>query len=344
MPETNAPTINSINDLFYYYEKMESSDVNVSSVEIALDDFLEHFKFILKYNDTLGRLHGTIDASLAASIVDLQEFVFDLYRRFKYQDQTVTLSEDEQNALRVYVKIADGSTEEIIENLKDITGVLFMDMTGKQKIIAMFVLSSVLTVGFVGSKYIDYLESSKKVEASTAEERLENERLQIVINGYSKVQAEVNSRPLYKEAIKNGQKALLKPVKQNNSYTVRPIDNLDELNTTVKGTYIVDAEKAKKILKTTRNTSATEIITDYFYIKYIEALEETHHYKIKLVSSSSEVYGLVEIDASDEDIDLNILSRHLANRHPAKLTVRTKTLNATTSVDKLIATLTTEEQ
>ncbi|MCK9373899.1 MAG: hypothetical protein M0P91_11945 [Sulfuricurvum sp.] len=350
MPHEAMGSISTLDDLFYYFEKLENAEVDSAGVELAIDDFLTHFRFMLVYNDTLGRLNGTIDAELATAIVEIQEFIYDLYKKIKYQDQDRPLSDEEKTALRVYVKISIGSTEEIVENLRDIAGVIFSGMTGKQKVIALTIIAMVFTGGYIGKSYIDYLESTKTAEIEAAGEhletearvehsRLENARIDTIINGYNKVVHEINSRPQYVESIRMGQKAVLKPIKQNNSYTFKPSDNLEASKTFNQDNYIVDAEKAKRILKQKRNSSETEIVTDTYYIRSIEALEDRHSYRVKIVSSGSDIYGTIDFSSTDEDIDFDALSRHLSSRTALRLTVRTKTLNSITSIDKLIATI-----
>lgn len=332
MAEPETVNISSLDDLYYYFDLMEKSQVDVNSVEIALDSFLENFNFKLNYEDNLGRLNGTVDALLASSIVDFQEYIYSLYKIVKHQDADKVLSDDEKDRLRIYVKISDGSTEELIKNLDNILKVIFENMSGKQKIILLTLIATILTAGFVGDSYIDHLKSK-------AGEEQETERLKSVINGFTKVQTEINERPLYKEAIKNGQKALLKPVKTNDSYTFTPCDANDSIKV-LPSDHTIDNKLAKELLKQKRNQSEQQIVTDSYYVKSIEALEDNNKYKVKLIGSSADIAGLIEIDASDEDIDYGTLAKHLHDKTAARLTVRTKTLNSVTSIDKLIATLT----
>ena len=215
-------------------------------------------------------------------------------------------------------------------------------MTGTEKVIVVVIVSMTFTAGYVGTEYIDHLNKKVETEQEVQSDTQETERVKAIIKGFSDVTREIRLRPLYKEAIKNGQKAVLKPVKQNNSYTLQPSDNLDEENTTIKTDYIIDAQKAKQILKTKRSTSETDIINDSFFVKYIEALEDNNKYKVKLVSANAEISGIVEFNTDDEDIDFNILSSHLANRTAVSLTVKTKTIKGNTTIEKLIATITEE--
>ncbi len=334
--------IKSLDDIFYYYSKVKDGEIKDSALSISLDDFLENFEYILDYKDNLDRLHGTIDVTLASAIIDLQEFINNLYKTIKYQDVPHILSDEELSALRIYVKISDGSTKEIIKNTRKLLEKMVENMTGTEKVIVVAIASMALTAGYVGTEYINHLNKKVEIEQEVQSDTQETERVKAIIKGFSDVTREIQLRPLYKEAIKNGQKAVLKPVKQNNSYTLQPSDNLDEENTTIKTDYIIDAQKAKQILKTKRSTSETDIINDSFFVKYIEALEDNNKYKVKLVSASAEISGIVEFDTDDEDIDFNILSSHLANRTAVSLTVKTKTIKGNTTIEKLIATITEE--
>jgi len=340
---TNTVEIKSLDDIFFYYSKVEDGEVADDVLSISIDDFLENFEFVLDYKDSLDRLHGTIDVTLASAIVDLQDFINNLYKIIKYQDTPHTLSDDELAALRIYVKIADGSTKEIIKNTGKLLEKMVDNMTGKEKVIVVAILAMVLTAGYIGNEYFDYLKQQDENNKTIQADHEETERTQAIIKGFSDVNREIQLRPLYKEVIKNGQKAVLKPIKQNNSYTLQPSDNLSDENKTVKSTYIVDEKKAKEILKTKRGTSETDIINDSFFVKYIEALEENNKYKVKIVSTSSEISGIVEFDADDEDINFDVLSSHLANRTAVSLTIKTKTINGNTTIEKLIATITQEE-
>ena len=334
--------IKSLDDIFYYYSKVKDGEIEDSALSISLDDFLENFEYILDYKDNLDRLHGTIDVTLASAIIDLQEFINNLYKTIKYQDVPHILSDEELSALRIYVKISDGSTKEIIKNTRKLLEKMVENMTGTEKVIVVAIVSMALTAGYMGTEYINHLNKKVEIEQEVQSDTQETERVKAIIKGFSDVTREIQLRPLYKEAIKNGQKAVLKPVKQNNSYTLQPSDNLDEENTTIKTDYIIDAQKAKQILKTKRSTSETDIINDSFFVKYIEALEDNNKYKVKLVSASAEISGIVEFDTDDEDIDFNILSSHLANRTAVSLTVKTKTIKGNTTIEKLIATITEE--
>jgi len=340
---TETIEIKSLDDIFYYYSKVKDGEVNDEALSISVDDFLENFEYILDYKDSLDRLHGTIDVTLASAIIDLQDFINNLYKVIKYQDTPHTLSDEELSALRIYVKIADGSTKEIIKNTRKLLEKMVKDMTGTEKVIVVAIVSMALTAGYVGTDYIDYLKQKDETTKEVESDKEETERTEAIIKGFTDVHREIQLRPLYKEAIKNGQKAVLKPVKQNNSYTLQPSDNLGDEHTTIKTPYIIDEEKAKRILKTKRSTSETDIINDSFFVKYIEALEDNNKYKVKLISTSSDISGIVEFNTDDEDIDFNILSSHLANRTAISLTIKTKTIKGNTTIEKLIATITSND-
>lgn len=334
--------IKSLDDLFFYYNEIKEENVEASTISIAVDDFLDTFEFVLDYNDNLNRLHGTIDVTLASAIIDLQEFINNLYKVIKYQDNPHILSDDELVSLRIYVQISDGSTKEIIKNTRKFLEKMVEDMTGTEKIIVVTIVAMALTGGYLGNEYIDYLKNKDEIIHETEQNKQETERTKAIIKGFSDVNREIALRPMYKDAIKQGQKAVLKPVRQNNSYTLKPSDTLDEDNKTIKSDYIIDETKAKEILKSKRNASEIDIINDNFIVKYIEALDNSSKYKVKLLSSTSDISGIVEVDIGDEDIDFNEIASHLASRSAIQLTVRTKTIKNNTTIDKLIATITSE--
>lgn len=342
--------IESFDDLFFYYNELHNKRVDGKAIEIALDDFLENFEFILTYKDNLNRLKGTVDNCLAEAIIDLQEFIYDLYKVVKHQDNPYVLSNSELNALKIYVKISDGSTKELIKNTRQLLETMVADMSATQKMIVIAMLSMVLTAGWVGTHYIDYLESTKKSELEIEAKKLENqkeadrliaenERTEMIIQGMRQVNQEIATRPIYKEVIKSGQKAILKPIRQDNGYTLVPSDNLGKDKTTIKASYVIDETKAKAILKSTRTASETNIVEDTFNIKYIEAMDDRTKYKIKVYSTTSDINGIVEISINDKAIDFDAISRHLSSRQAIKLRVKTKTLKNNTSVEDVLATV-----
>ncbi len=333
-------TIKSLDDLFFYYNEIKEEKVESNAISIALDDFLDTFEFVLDYKDNLNRLNGTIDATLASAIIELQEFINSLYKVIKYQDNPHVLSDEELASLRIYVKISEGSTKEIIKNTRKFLEKMVEDMTGTEKIIIVTIVAMAFTGGYLGSEYIDYLKNKDEIINETEQNEQETIRTKAIIKGFSDVTREIALRPMYKDAIKQGQKAILKPVRQNNSYTLSPSDTLSDDNKTIKSDYIIDDTKAKEILRSKRNSSETDIINDSFIVKYIEALDDRRKYKVKLISSTSEISGIVEIDIDDEDIDFNELSSHLGSRSTIQLTVRTKTIKNNTTIDRLIATIT----
>ena len=329
--------INSVEDLFFYFDSFKKGEITNDNLCIGIDNFIKNFSIILRYNDNLGRLNATVDSQLAQAIIDFQEFIYKTYKVLKYQDSPRELSDDEKASLKIYVKILRGSTIEEIVNLGGIIDKMVEGMDGEQKLIAFFILVSVTTVGFLGKKIIEYYakksDNKKEVDLSCQE----TEREEKIINGFTQVVRYVSDRPLYSEVIKDGQKALLKPVKNNNSYTLGVRDNLSDENTLFQEEAIVDSNKAKKILRGTRSSSETEIVTDYYYVKYIEALDDGG-YKAKLKSSSADAYGIVEFELDNENIDYEAIFNSMASREPIKLTVKTKTINNTVSIEKLIAT------
>lgn len=338
----NTYTIKSLDDLYFYYNEIKEENVEAKAISIAVDDFLDTFEFVLDYKDNLERLNGTIDVTLASSIMDLQEFINNLYKVIKYQDNPHTLSDDELDSLRIYVKISEGSTKELIKNTRKFLENMVENMTGTEKIIVVTIVAMALTGGYLGNDYINYLNSKDEIIAETEQNKEETIRTKAIIKGFSDVTREIALRPIYKDAIKQGQKAILKPVRQNNSYTLLPSDTLDKDNTTIKSEYIINDVKAKEILRSTRNSSEINIINDNYIVKYIEALDDRRKYKVKLISSTSDISGIVEIDIDNEDINFSELSSHLASRSAIELTVKTKTIKNNTVIDRLIATITTD--
>ena len=329
--------INSIEDLFFYFDSFKRGEITNERLCIGLDSFVKNFSIILRYNDSLSRLNATIDSQLAQAIIDFQEFIYKTYKVLRYQDSPRELSDDEKASLKIYVKILRGSTIEEIVNLGGIIDKMVEGMDGKQKLIAFFILISAMTAGYLVRKVIEYLAKKSDNEKEEELSRQETEREEKIISGFTQITKYIEDRPLYSEAIKDGQKALLKPVKNNNSYTLGIRDNLGDESTLFQEEILVDSNKAKKILRSTRSPSETETITDYYYVKYIEALDDGG-YKTKLKSSTAEAYGIVEFDINDENIDCEAIFNSMASREPIKLTVKTKTINGIVSVEKLIAT------
>jgi len=327
--------IKSLDDLFFYYNEIKEENVESSAISIAVDDFLDTFEFVLDYKDNLNRLNGTIDVTLASAIIDLQEFINNLYKVIKYQDNPHILSDEEIASLRIYVKISEGSTKEVIKNTRKFLEKMVEDMTGKEKIIVVAIVAIALTGGYLGNQYINYLQE-------TEQDNQETERTKAIVSGFTDITREIALRPMYKDVIKQGQKAILKPIRQNNSYTLAPSDTLDSANTMIKDEYIIDSTKAKEILRSTRNSSEVNIINDNYIVKYIEALDDRKKYKVKLISATSDISGIVEIDIDDEDINFTELSSHLASRSAIELTVKTKTIKNNTVIDRLIATITAD--
>lgn len=329
--------VNSVEDLFFYFDSFKKGEITNENLCIGIDNFIKNFSIILSYNDSLGRLNATIDSQLAQAIIDFQEFIYKTYKVLKYQDSPRELSDDEKASLKIYVKILRGSTIEEIVNLGGVIDKMVEGMDGEQKLIAFFILLSAITVGYLGKKSIEYFAKKSDNEKEEALSRQETERTGKITDGFSQMYRYVSSRPSYSEVIKDGQKALLKPVKNNNSYTLGIRDNLDDENTLFHEEIVIDSNKAKKILRGTRSPSETEIVTDYYYVKYIEALDDGG-YKMKLKSSSSDAYGIVEFGLDDENIDYDTIFGSMASREPMKLTVKTKTINGVVTIEKLIAT------
>lgn len=334
---TRQIEINSVDDLFYYFDEMKNGNITEEALSVSIDSFLDNFSIILRYKDNMNRLSGSIDDQLAQAIIDFQEFIFNTYKVLRYQDSPVTLSDDEKASLKIYVKISRGSTIEEVLGLKEAIVRMVDGMDGEQKLIAFGIVFAALTLGYLGSKIKDLLSEISNNSKDVRLSEQETTRIEKIISGYNTIAQKIDERPLLKDLVKEGQKAILKPIKNNNSYKLGISDNLDNENTLFSNEIIIDNTKAKKILKGTRGVAETDIVTDYFNIKSIEVLDNGK-YKIKITSSSADTYGIVEFDINDENIDYEVIFNNIASREPIKLTVKTKTINHITSIEKLIAT------
>lgn len=350
MSETNQNIeIKEVADLYYYFVELKEGRITGKAFSCSMENFLNEFNIILSYKDRLGRLTGTIDNELAQAIIDFQEFIYEAYKVFNYQDSPITLSDDEKSSLKIYVKISNGSTEEVVLGLKEVILAMVDRLDGEQVLTAFSILIWALTVGGLGalirSAYAKRIDADKEIEILKSHDEAmikmfqeETKRNEQILKGFNEISNKIESRPLYLETIKMGKKALLKPVKNNNSYKLGISDTLDDDRTLFENELIIDNKKAKKILKTTRSQSEISNITDNFIVKYIEALEDDK-YKIKLISSSSDIQGIVEFSYEDENIDFELIMKHMANREPIRLVVTTKTLNNVTTIEKMVATI-----
>ncbi len=318
--------IEKIEDLFFVYNQLEQSLVANDIVEIALDDFLDMADISFAYEDRLDRLHGHVDSDIAQAIIDFQEYVYSLYKMAKYQDQDIPLSIDEENMLKIFIKIEDGSSKlklfkAIAKAVKDMT----KDMTAPQKIVFIVSILTVITTGLVGwqlgSEYIEHLNNQE-----------ETARIEAITSGYEHVIREVQSNPLYTEKIRQGQTSLLKPVKKHDSLSVKVYENGEEIAVT-------NQAQAKVLLKQERNRSITDVITSHYFVKSAESLRDHGKFKIKIEDSSSGVYGIIDISIDDDDVDFVAVMNHFGNKTPIKLVTKTKTLNGVTSIIKILSTL-----
>jgi len=291
--------IEKIDDLFYYYDLLDSGDVDEGSIELALSDFISHFDIETSYNDSLDRLHGHVDSDIATAIIKFQEFVNITYKVVKYQDRDVTLSEDELRSIKVYIKVENGSSKlKWAKAIAKIFNKVTEGMSPKQKIIFATLIASVVTGGFVINNVAErYIDSTERVQLS----QQETQRQENIINGFNKVQREVDSNVIYKTIDNEGKKAILDPVKKNDGVTYNVVTNPEEEDEEKQIKTTINQEKVKEILKTTRSRSETDVLTTLF--------------KVNGVLNSSEQGKVVDNTYSilDNNRNVNIYSYNIWN-------------------------------
>ena len=99
--------IKNIEDLYYYYDLIDKSEVEQQTVEIALEDFINNFDMQTSYKDSLERLKGHVDSDIANAIIKFQDFINLTYKVVKYQDQNIEIKEDELNSVKIYIKVEE---------------------------------------------------------------------------------------------------------------------------------------------------------------------------------------------------------------------------------------------
>lgn len=323
--------IEKIEDLYYYYNLLEESNVDEQSVEIALNDFINNFDIKTSYNDNLDRLKGHVDVDIATAIIKFQEFVNNLYKVIKYQDQDISLTEQELNSIKVYIKVDDGSS--ILKYAKAIAKIfnkVTETMSAKEKILMATLLTSVITAG-ISAVYISttYIDSEERIALSQEE----TERQNNIINGFSKLHSAIDNNIIYKTVEKEGKKAILEPVKNSNNVTYSISNENQELNNTI------NKEDAKEILKNTRTTSITEVLESQFKINGITNSSEQGKVIVQISTNDDALNGNVKISKDQEDIDYTKIVNSFRDDQLIKLVVKTKTLHGTTKIDKIIATV-----
>lgn len=324
--------IERIEDLYYYYNLLEESRVDEQSVEIALNDFINNFDIVTSYNDNLDRLKGHVDVDIATAIIKFQEFVNKLYKVIKYQDQDISLTEQELNSIKVYIKVDDGSS--ILKYAKAIAKIfnkVTETMSAKEKILMATLLTSVITVtGSVAYIYSKYIDSEERIALSQEETQRQNN----IINGFSKLHSAIDNNIIYKTVEKEGKKAILEPVKNSDNVTYSiSSENNESLNSTI------NKEDAKEILKNTRTTAITEVFESQFKINGITNSSEQGKVIVQISTNDDALNGNVKISKDQEDIDYTKIVNSFRDEQLIKLVVKTKTLHGTTKIDKIIATV-----
>ncbi|MFW2306460.1 hypothetical protein [Aliarcobacter butzleri] len=335
MPQEQV-RIKNIEDLYYYYDLIDKSQVEEQTVEIALQDFINNFDMQTSYKDSLDRLRGHIDSDIANAIIKFQEFINITYKVVKYQDQDIELSQDELNSIKIYIKVEEGSS--ILKYAKAISKIFNQvteTMNSKEKIIFATLILSVLTGGVVVNNVATkYLDANQQVALS----QQETTRQQNMIEGFTKIQSEVNRNIIYKTIDIEGKKAILEPVKRNNGVTYNITTNPEE-QIENQEVIIINQLDAKEILKTTRNSSSTDILRGHFKINGILNSSTAGKVKVQISTNDNALSGTVEFNKDDEDIDFIKILRNFGEENPIELVVKTKTLKGKTSIDKIMATI-----
>ena len=328
--------IKNIEDLYYYYDLIDKSEVEQQTVEIALEDFINNFDMQTSYKDSLERLKGHVDSDIANAIIKFQDFINLTYKVVKYQDQNIELSEDELNSVKIYIKVEEGSS--ILKYAKAIAKIFNQvteTMNPKQKIIFATLIVSVITGGVViNNVATKYLDTNQQVALSQEE----TARQQNIIEGFTKITAEVDRNVIYKNIDIEGKKAVLEPVKRNNGVTYNIITNPEE-QTIDQEIITINQSDAKEILKPTRNTSSTDILRSHFKINGILNSSTAGKVKVQISTSDNVLSGTVEFNKDDEDINFVKILRNFGEENPIELVVKTKTLKGKTSIDKIVATV-----
>jgi len=283
--------INKAEDLYYYYNLIDESSIEESSIEIALDDFIKNFDIETSYTDSLDRLQGHVDSDIATAIVKFQEFVNLTYKIAKYQDQDINLSDAELNSIKIYVKVDEGSSKlKYAKALSKIFNEVTNGMTATQKIVFATLMVGVVTVGVVTNNVSQkYIESETRVELSQEE----TERQSNIINGFTKINSEIARNPLYKTIDNEGKKAILDPIKKSNNVTYKVTEKIEGEDDKIS---VIDQTKVKQILKTKRNSAESDILRSHFKINGILNSTEQGKVKVQISTSDNILNGTVELN------------------------------------------------
>lgn len=326
--------IETVEDLYYYFNLLETENIDANSVEIALDDFLENFIIETAYKDSLNRLNGHIDVNLANAIIKFQDLINTALKVVKYGDADVKLSNDGLSTVHLFVKVAEGST--LLDYFKA-SGKVFNDMTegmtAKQKIVLAGLIVGIITVGVVANNIATkYFEAEEKAQLSAEE----TERQKNIIDGMSKM-SEKFAEPTYKVLLKEGQKAILEPVKNNDGVTFNITAEESKGEEAKKTT--INQQQAKEILKSTRDKATTDTLTQRFNIDGVLKSSEPGKVKVQISTIDGVLRGTVEFSKSNDQIDFVQILENFGAETPIKLVVGTKTIRDVTSITAILATL-----
>lgn len=328
--------IEKIEDLYYYYNLIDQSQVDEQSIEVALEDFINNFDITTSYSDSLNRLKGHVDSDIASAILKFQEFINITYKVVKYQDQDVSLSENELSSIKIYIKVEEGSSKlKYIKAIAKIFNQVTENMTPKQKIIFTTLILSVITAGVViNNVYTNYIDSNERIQLSEQE----TIRQQNIISGLNKIKSEVDNNIIYKTIEVEGKKAVLEPIKRNDGVTYKIITNPNETQENQEEV-VINQAMAKEILKPTRTTADRDVLQSLFKINGILNSSTAGKVKVQVSTNDNVLSGTVEFNKDDEDIDFVKILRNFGEEAPIELIVRTKTIKGKTSIDKILATV-----
>ena len=256
------------------------------------------------------------------------------YKIAKYQDQDINLSDAELNSIKIYVKVEEGSSKlKYAKAISKIFNEVTNGMTATQKIIFATLIVGVVTVGVVANNVSQkYIEGKTRVELSQEE----TARQTNIIDGFTKMNSEINSNSLYKTIDIEGKKAILDPIKKSNNVMYKVTEKIEGEDDKI---YLLDQVKVKKILKTKRNSAESDILRSHFKINGILNSNEQGKVKVQISTSDNALNGTVEFKKDDEDIDFTKILSNFGAEDPIELIVRTKTLKGKTTIDRIVATI-----
>lgn len=255
--------IDNEQDIFDLLKKLTKDEVFTNDISFVINP-----KFNLKVSGEY--LNGTINRSLIKVFTTLQESIYKTYAYSLYGNNNISrLTEDEKNALELYISIDKGSTESSL----DITSIAnnainkFGDkMSGNQIVGVVSLIALCLTGGYAFSKYLEYLNSTSSDSSTT---QLMSRQLDII----SKSQ-DHNSQILT-EYIKKDKDALniLQMQQRTMSEVVRA--TAKEESSVFNGVKL-DGVEAEKYVKKKPDSYLNTTIDDIFTIQSIDFSDKSH--------------------------------------------------------------------